>query len=387
MTVARKQITKRQAIYRRAEHLARSCGTCSMFRPNRRADLPGTCTLVFGKIRAAYTCRYWEQRALKVDMTRPPSRAPHPHVRVYVYNADGQMLVLRRREGHPEAGNTPGTFESVQGGIVNGEDPFDAAKRELREETRYYADDIDHWRRVSVYTFEAYLKEGVRQPNIADNPDKEHDWWGWRAPNIALQMMGRTTAKADVPDLPDDLAELLGPLLGEAASEGVLDGFAELDLDDERAFDLANEDAVDYATSRAAELLQDLTETTRAGVRGVIAQATNEGWSAARTAAAIEESYAFSADRAAVVARTELAQAHTQGNLAAWRRAGADVVMGKRWVLADDHDQDDDCDENADVGVIPLEASFPSGDDGPPAHPNCKCVVVAVVQTSAEEDA
>jgi hypothetical protein len=31
------------------------------------------------------------------------------------------------------------------------------------------------------------------------------------------------------------------------------------------------------------------------------------------------------------------------------------------------------CQENADAGWIPIDDAFPSGDDEPPAHPNCEC--------------
>jgi len=31
------------------------------------------------------------------------------------------------------------------------------------------------------------------------------------------------------------------------------------------------------------------------------------------------------------------------------------------------------CDDNVDAGWIDSEDSYPSGDDGPPFHPNCTC--------------
>lgn len=35
------------------------------------------------------------------------------------------------------------------------------------------------------------------------------------------------------------------------------------------------------------------------------------------------------------------------------------------------------CDDNADAGALELGDAFPSGDDAPPAHPNCECALVA----------
>lgn len=192
----------------------------------------------------------------------------------------------------------------------------------------------------------------------------------------------------------DELARILIGPMGEEAAQGVLDGFGELDVDvDDKAFRLANEDAVDWAADRAAELVGRrrlggmhlvhtappwaITESTRDGLRELVTQALSDGWSADQLREAVEESWLFDAARAETIARTELAMAHQAGTLAAWRRSG--VVTGKRWLMADLHDQDDICDVNEAAGVIPLDASFPSGDDSPPAHPNCACVVVADV--------
>ena len=35
----------------------------------------------------------------------------------------------------------------------------------------------------------------------------------------------------------------------------------------------------------------------------------------------------------------------------------------------------DDCEANEAAGLIDLDEAFPSGDDSPPAHPNCRCTV------------
>ena len=70
-----------------------------------------------------------------------------------------------------------------------------------------------------------------------------------------------------------------------------------------------------------------------------------------------------------MIARTETAMADVQGNMAAYRASS--VVTGKEWILGDDACED--CVANSEVGSIGLADLFPSGDDGPPAHPNCRC--------------
>jgi F like protein len=203
---------------------------------------------------------------------------------------------------------------------------------------------------------------------------------------------------AELADM-DELARILVGPMGEAAAQGVLDGFGAIDLDpDEDAFRLANDDAVDWAADRAAELVGRrrlgteyvthnappwaITESTRDGLRELVSQALADGWSGDQLRDAVVESWIFDSARAETIARTELAMAHQAGTLAAWRRSG--VVEGKRWLISDLHDQDDICDINAAAGVIPLDASFPSGDDTPPAHPNCECVCVADVGDDAD---
>jgi len=88
----------------------------------------------------------------------------------------------------------------------------------------------------------------------------------------------------------------------------------------------------------------------------------------------LQEAYDFSLARAKVIAQTETAKASVSGSLMGWRRSG--VVQGKSWQVSDDYDQDDECGDNEDAGVIALDDDFPSGDDGPPAHPSCRCALV-----------
>jgi phosphohistidine phosphatase SixA len=58
--------------------------------------------------------------------------------------------------------------------------------------------------------------------------------------------------------------------------------------------------------------------------------------------------------------------------LAAGDESKIDVEMHqKQWVT--DADPCEDCEDNADEGWIDADDEFPSGDDEPPAHPNCHC--------------
>lgn len=228
------------------------------------------------------------------------------------------------------------------------------------------------------------------------------------APDIAAQIAKRLPqrAKASGDRLPDDIAGALDL----AAMDGMASAFetelaavaqdgARLGLDQvgvEIDLDSVNEDSTSWARDRGAELVgkrydEDgglvdnpsaryaITDGTREHLRGQIAQAIDEGWSNDTLTANLKASYAFSASRAEVIARTETARADVAGNLIGWQASG--VVERKQWIVGDDC-----CPECCDLdGVeVDIDESFPGeGGDGPPLHPNCRCDVSPVVTEEA----
>ena len=183
------------------------------------------------------------------------------------------------------------------------------------------------------------------------------------------------------PDLKDILIKI--------ATDGVSVGFDQVSVDatDVSAIDVlqqANARAIAFARERAAELVTLISEATRTLIRSDVVRALEEGLSNQQLADVLEASYAFSAARAETIARTETAIADVQGNLAAWKASG--VVYGKRWVLGSNHVEMDECDDAADLGVVPLDDDF-GGLGDPPAHPRCVCDVLPVVDDpDAAED-
>lgn len=185
--------------------------------------------------------------------------------------------------------------------------------------------------------------------------------------------------------------------LRQQAAESARQAVGQVRIDDLKILDQASADAEAWAEDRAAELvgvklvngnLVDnpnaelaITASTRQALRDLVGQALTEGWSPGRLSQEIEESSVFSEARADMIARTELQAAHQNGNLIGWRDSG--VVEKKRWILADSHPQDDECNDNAEQGEIDIDDVFSSGDDAPPAHPNCLCDLVAVTTEEA----
>ena len=139
--------------------------------------------------------------------------------------------------------------------------------------------------------------------------------------------------------------------------------------------------AADWARARAAELVSlqgpdNIVATTREMIRAVIAGGLEQNLGSQRIADLVQTSTAFSAERADLIAHTEIANANGQGKLDGWRAAEtAGVVLQKSWVTFGACC--DDCATNEAAGAIGLDDTFPSGDDAEPAHPHCVCAVIA----------
>lgn len=174
-------------------------------------------------------------------------------------------------------------------------------------------------------------------------------------------------------ELAPELAEVLSDMAADGGEVALAQVIAEVTKDQ---LSQVNEGAVRYAKQRAAELVTQLEDSTRELLRASVAQGLEEGWSNDRLAAELEGAYAFSPERAEMIARTETAYADVQGNLEGYRASG--VVSGKEWIIA----QDEFCDECNDLNgvVVGLNESFPGdGGDGPPLHPNCRCDILPVL--------
>jgi hypothetical protein len=160
-----------------------------------------------------------------------------------------------------------------------------------------------------------------------------------------------------------------------------------------KLFDLVHEGALKFARQRAAEMVGkkwvngalvdnpnpvwSISDATRDAIRGLIEKAYKDGMTPAELAKELQSSYAFSKQRARLIAKTETAKASVSGTIDGWSRSG--VVDGKSSILSDDHESGEpcECEENAAQGAIPIDEDFQSGDDGPPFHPACNCTLVA----------
>lgn len=182
-----------------------------------------------------------------------------------------------------------------------------------------------------------------------------------------------------------DVQDVIESDIAEAYRVGGKVGMEMLIADNPGALDLVNERAVSFAQERAAELVTDIAETTRDQLRSLITSAIEDGAGSGDLATSIEDMFGFSESRSDMIARTELAHAHTQGNIDAWQSSDVGVEY-KQSILGSEHDLDDECDGNADDGPIPMDEDFSSGDDAPPFHPNCVCALLPVFANEVDQE-
>jgi len=136
-------------------------------------------------------------------------------------------------------------------------------------------------------------------------------------------------------------------------------------------YDQVDQNAINYAKKRGAELVTQVTDTTRGRLRKIISSAVQNGMSASQLRDAVSDDFSFSNARALMIARTEAAFADVGGAMSGYRTMQNmyNLVMRKSWLVA--AQCCDLCQGNEDQGPIPFDEPFLSGDDAPPGHPNC----------------
>lgn len=141
-------------------------------------------------------------------------------------------------------------------------------------------------------------------------------------------------------------------------------------------FGLDNPKAAKWLEEHAFELASEsLDATTRDVIKGILTDAMENHLGYNGIEKQIRAQFNdWTRSRAITIANYEMGSAYTQGTLAAGRdldEAGLD--MEKAWLTAGD--AEDECVDNEDAGWIDIDDTFPSGDDAPLAHPNCRCAL------------
>lgn len=137
--------------------------------------------------------------------------------------------------------------------------------------------------------------------------------------------------------------------------------------------------AVNYSRIHAGELIGDnargtgaLAESTRKRIRAAITEGLEDNIGRRGIEQMLVDDFAFSEERAELIAGTEIGNANSFGSHEGLRRAqAAGVQVEHRWLC--EEDACEICQANQEQGWIPLDEEFQSGDLHPLAHPNCRC--------------
>jgi hypothetical protein len=155
-------------------------------------------------------------------------------------------------------------------------------------------------------------------------------------------------------------------------------------------FDVVNAQAVEYLQEHADNLFSQISDDQAQAIFDKISfeMSSESGYTLKNIVTSIRDNYLsdsmyFStangiremqtSDWAYTVARTETARAASFS-----QRSTLESIGMKTWQWNVQSSGCDVCDSNADEIVV-IGDAFPSGDTEPPAHPNCRCIVTAVI--------
>jgi len=129
--------------------------------------------------------------------------------------------------------------------------------------------------------------------------------------------------------------------------------------------------AATYAGERAGQQIKGVNDTTLLRIQDAIEEGITEQLGVPGTARLLRQVMGdMPTSRAEMIASTEMNDAMSQATLDKLDGLGVEYV---RWIVSPD--ACDDCLDNEDE-VVPLGDLFPSGDERPPVHPNCRCAIV-----------
>lgn len=201
----------------------------------------------------------------------------------------------------------------------------------------------------------------------------------------------------DVFEVFRELPPQVRPALEEAMISGLTTGILQLEFHDTKLIASANTIASEFASERAAELVGmkynhdgelvpnpkaewAISDTTRDKIKRIVTESFEGETKMSvvvdkiQEALQTDEAGIFTEARAKTIANTEVANAQAGGNFEVWKRSG--LVKSVKWLVSA-LEPCDECKDNENVEVD-FGETFPSGDMLPPAHPNCRCVLVAV---------
>ena len=172
--------------------------------------------------------------------------------------------------------------------------------------------------------------------------------------------------------------EKVEPILQDIFKDFIEDTLRSLEIKEENedilVFDPMNEASRRWIDGYVLDLARGIVDTTQERLREEFRQGWNAGESSVQIARRLQSAYdGMSSERALLIARTETAFTANMGKLTAYRAAG---VEKKRWYTALDERVCKICEPMHDE-IVGIDKEFSNGLQAPPAHPRCRCTIMA----------
>lgn len=180
-------------------------------------------------------------------------------------------------------------------------------------------------------------------------------------------------AIALIPDT-SELKGLIGQLVLTFGTEAIKDSI-ERNADDFKLPKISPDNVIRWLGERADYAADSVTLSLYDRAREIIAgnladDVTDLDEIKADLIAIFKDEKAYRVER---IARTELITAYNKAAVEEYRESG--LVEQIKWITAEDDRVDEECSLNENK-TVKIGESFPSGDEQPPIHPNCRCDVI-----------
>jgi hypothetical protein len=181
----------------------------------------------------------------------------------------------------------------------------------------------------------------------------------------------------------DDLIRVIIDASGDAMDFG-----AQYRIDESRlaqfgiSFDIEHPLAVEYLETDRPLELANMEDTTKNHIKPILLEALENGDSYQETSRRIRDNYAFSNNRATMIASNEIGHAYEWGNYVPMKDLQDDgETVEKKWSTTGDDRVTDECNAYEDKEWIPIDQDFDSGsttDNIAPrtTNPRCRCTTL-----------
>lgn len=145
------------------------------------------------------------------------------------------------------------------------------------------------------------------------------------------------------------------------------------------SFELLDAATIEELESLAYGTVEGISATTHSLLTDILVQGAMQGAGVDHIARDMTTTLRstwpeLSSGRARTIANTEINRAMSRATRDAYSRNG---IEAQEWITTGDDRVCDVCDANESQGAVTTE--FGSGDDYPPAHPNCRCALIPVI--------